>query len=98
MTDKIRKSQGSLLPLGAAFAVTAALPLTSVTAEAATSVEKLSALRAAASAGQIELVGTTADKRPMHERLMGGFDNRAPEAPDDDSDPRAPDLPDTGTV
>ena len=92
MTDKTRKSQGSLLPLGTAFAVTAVLPLAAVTADAATGADKLSALRAAANAGQIELLGTTNGQPPARIRLAGdGFDNSAPA----DTPPLAPDVSDT---
>ena len=47
MPENNRKSQRFVLRLGAAFVVTASIPLTSLAADAATPTDKLSALRAA---------------------------------------------------
>jgi len=96
MSENNRKSQRFLLQLGAAFAVTASLPLSSVVADAATSADKLSALRAAASSGHIELM--LSGGAPATERLerVVGFDNGAPETPPQTPEPAPEPAPDPG--
>lgn len=92
MPEHKRKSQRYFLQLGAAFAVTASMPLSSVVADAASEAEKLSALRAAASSGQLELRLGSADGTSIPDRLQlaqqgfdNSFDNSAPADPPSDS-------------
>ena len=91
MPENNRKSQRYILQLGAAFAVTAAVPLSSIVADAATTADKLSALRAAVSSGQLELRAGTSDGASVARRLelAQGFDNRSPENPPAEPAPTA---------
>ncbi len=91
MLENNRKSQRYILQLGAAFAVTAAVPLSSIVADAATTAEKLSVLRAAVSSGQLELKAGTVEDTSVARRLelAQGFDNRSPENPPPDPAPPA---------
>ncbi len=91
MPENNRKSQRYILQLGAAFAVTAAVPLSSIVADAATTADKLSALRAAVSSGQLELRAGTSDGASVARRLelAQGFDNRSPENPPPEPAPPA---------
>jgi hypothetical protein len=97
MAENSRKSQRYLLQIGAAFAVTAAIPLSSIAADAATTTDKLSALRAAAASGDLELRAGTADGASAADRLQlaqgfdNAFDNSAPQNPPPENIP-APDL------
>lgn len=56
MTDQGRKRGCFALQIGAAIAVTAMVPISDFAANATTPVEKLAALRAAASSGKLELL------------------------------------------
>ncbi len=91
MPENKRKSQRYILRLGAAFAVTAAVPLSSIVADAATTADKLSALRAAVSSGQLELRAGTSDAASVARRLdlAQGFDNRSPDNPPPEPAPTA---------
>jgi hypothetical protein len=87
MADDNRKSQRYFLQIGAAFAVTAAIPLSSIAADAATNTEKLSALRAAVDSGNLELRlsnaegASAADRVRLAQGFDNAFDNSAPQNP-----------------
>jgi hypothetical protein len=86
MPEHKRKSQRICLQLGAAFVVTTSLPLFNIVAEAATAPDKLSALRAAASSGEVDfLLDSSRDAAVKHLELAGGFDNQT-SAPADGGD------------
>jgi uncharacterized membrane protein len=93
MLENNRKSQRYILQIGAAFAVTAAIPLSSIAADAATTADKLSALRAAVASGQLELRLGTADGASAADRLRlaqgfeNAFDNSAPQNPPPENAP-----------
>jgi hypothetical protein len=84
MPEINRKSQRFVLQLGAAFVVTASIPLSSIAADAATPTDKLSALRAAVDRGQLQLglstsdTASTADSLKLAQSFDNSFDNRSP--------------------
>jgi hypothetical protein len=77
MPENNRKSQRYLLRVGAAFVVTASIPLGSIAADAATPAEKLAALRAAVDSGHLQLGTQTSAGAPATDslKLAQGFDN-----------------------
>jgi hypothetical protein len=85
MAEIDRKTQRFLLQLGAAFVVTASIPLTSIAADAATPIDKLAALRAAVDRGQLQLglstsggVSAAVDALKLAQSFDKSFDNRSP--------------------
>lgn len=84
MAEINRKSQRFVLQLGAAFVVTASIPLSSIAADAATPTDKLSALRAAVDRGQLQLGLSTSggasagDSLKLAQSFDKSFDNRSP--------------------
>jgi hypothetical protein len=94
MLENNRKSQRYFLQIGAAFVVTAAVPLSSIAADAATTADKLSVLRAAVASGQLELRLGTPEGASSADRLMlaqesfsNAFDNSAPQNPPPENSP-----------
>jgi hypothetical protein len=85
MAEIDRKSQRFVFQLGAAFVVTASIPLSSIALDAATPTDKLSALRAAVDSGQLQLGLSTSDRASaaadalkLAQSFDKSFDNRSP--------------------